>query len=99
MCEPPYPGLASVGMLGLLLVHLDTVNPMSRTPLNLPLVAAPVGRKRYVVSMLGPAAAPPAPRIPRTIVACAGARRCADATNVRGCDERARMPPASIGVA
>lgn len=45
--------LAASGLLGWWLIRLDTVNPKSGTPLRLPLVTARVGRRRYVVSMLG----------------------------------------------
>ncbi len=45
--------LAATGLFGWWLVRLDTVNPKSRTPLNLPLVTAVVDGKHYLVSMLG----------------------------------------------
>ena len=45
--------LAATGLLGWLCVRLDTVNPVSRTPLTLPLVTAKVDGRRYLVSMLG----------------------------------------------
>lgn len=48
-----YAYLAASGLLGWWCVRLETVNPVSRTPLTLPLVTAKVEGRRYVVSMLG----------------------------------------------
>lgn len=45
--------VAASGLLGWWCVRLDTVNPVSRTPLTLPLVTAEVDGHRYIVSMLG----------------------------------------------
>jgi len=45
--------VAASGLLGWWCVRLETVNPVSRTPLTLPLVTAKVDEHRYLVSMLG----------------------------------------------
>jgi hypothetical protein len=45
--------VAASGLLGWWCVRLETVNPLSRTPLTLPLVTAKVDGHRYLVSMLG----------------------------------------------
>jgi hypothetical protein len=45
--------LGAAGLLGWWCVRLETVNPKSGTPLDLPLVTARVAGRRYVVSMLG----------------------------------------------
>jgi len=45
--------VAVSGLLGWWCVRLETVNPVSRTPLTLPLVTAKVDGHRYLVSMLG----------------------------------------------
>jgi len=45
--------VAGSGLLGWWCVRLETVNPLSRTSLTLPLVTAKVDGHRYLVSMLG----------------------------------------------
>lgn len=45
--------VAASGLLGWWCVRLETVNPVSRTLLTLPLVTAKIDDHRYVVSMLG----------------------------------------------
>jgi hypothetical protein len=45
--------VCATGILGWRCVTLDTVNPVSRTPLSLPVVTVQVDGRRYLVSMLG----------------------------------------------
>jgi hypothetical protein len=45
--------VAASGVLGWWCVRLETVNPVSRTALTLPLVTVKVEGRRYLVSMLG----------------------------------------------
>jgi hypothetical protein len=45
--------VAASGVLGWWCVRLETVNPISRTALTLPLVTVKVDGRRYLVSMLG----------------------------------------------
>lgn len=65
MCEGGRPGaaarrsnrldafVAASGLLGWWCMRLETVNPVSGTPLTLPLVTVRADGHRYVVSMLG----------------------------------------------